>query len=45
VLISGTWFCALEAAKLMPEGGSITMIGSMSGSVSSLGRPKADERW
>lgn len=30
----GTWFCALEAARLMPEGGSITMIGSMSGSVS-----------
>jgi hypothetical protein len=32
--VMGTWFCALEAAKLMPEGGSIVMIGSMSGSVS-----------
>ena len=31
--VMGTWFCALEAAKLMPEGGSIVMIGSMSGSV------------
>lgn len=31
--VMGTWFCALEGAKLMPEGGSIVMIGSMSGSV------------
>jgi hypothetical protein len=31
---SGTWFCALEAAKLMPNGGAITLIGSMSGNVS-----------
>jgi D-arabinitol 2-dehydrogenase len=31
--VMGTWFCALEAAKLMPEGGSMIMIGSMSGSV------------
>ena len=34
--VMGTWFCALEASKLMPEGGSIVMIGSMSGSVSRL---------
>lgn len=33
--VMGTWFCALEGARLMPEGGSIVMIGSMSGSVSS----------
>lgn len=32
----GTWFCALEAAKRMPEGGSITLIGSMSGAVRSV---------
>lgn len=32
--IMGTWYCALEAAKLMPEGGSITLVASMSGSVS-----------
>jgi len=36
VNVMGTWFCALEASKLMPEGGSIVMIGSMSGSVRSL---------
>ncbi|KAI9634559.1 uncharacterized protein MKK02DRAFT_16888 [Dioszegia hungarica] len=38
--IMGTWFCALEAAKLMPEGGSITMIGSMSGSVVNVPQPQ-----
>lgn len=32
--VMGTWYCALEAAKLMPEGGSITLVASMSGSVS-----------
>lgn len=32
--VMGTWFCAREAAKLMPEGGSVVLIGSMSGSVS-----------
>lgn len=32
--VMGTWFCALEASKLMPNGGSIILIGSMSGSVS-----------
>lgn len=34
--VMGTWFCALEAAKRMEAagGGSIVMIGSMSGSVS-----------
>jgi NAD(P)-dependent dehydrogenase (short-subunit alcohol dehydrogenase family) len=32
--VQGSWFCALEAAKRMPEGGSIILIGSMSGSVS-----------
>lgn len=37
--VMGTWFCALEAAKLMPEGGSVVMIGSMSGSV------RADFPW
>lgn len=33
--VMGTWFCALEASKLMPNGGSCVLIGSMSGSVSS----------
>lgn len=31
--VMGTWFCAREAAKRMEKGGSIVMIGSMSGSV------------
>lgn len=30
----GSWFCALEAARRMPDGGSVILIGSMSGSVS-----------
>ncbi|WVR05655.1 hypothetical protein IAU60_002677 [Kwoniella sp. DSM 27419] len=38
--IMGTWFCALEAAKLMPEGGSITLIGSMSGSIINVPQPQ-----
>ncbi len=32
--VMGTWYCSLEAANLMPNGGSIIMIGSMSGHVS-----------
>lgn len=32
--IMGSWFCALEGARLMPDGGSVVLIGSMSGSVS-----------
>ncbi|WRT65889.1 uncharacterized protein IL334_002840 [Kwoniella shivajii] len=38
--VMGTWFCALEAAKLMPEGGSITLVGSMSGSVVNVPQPQ-----
>lgn len=38
--VMGTWFCAREAAKRMEKGGSIVMIGSMSGSV----RFRVDER-
>lgn len=38
--VMGTWFCALEAAKLMPEGGAITMIGSMSGAVVNVPQPQ-----
>lgn len=38
--VMGTWFCALEAAKLMPEGGSVVMIGSMSGSVVNVPQPQ-----
>ncbi|WVW80355.1 hypothetical protein I302_102335 [Kwoniella bestiolae CBS 10118] len=38
--IMGTWFCALEAAKLMPEGGSITLVGSMSGSIVNVPQPQ-----
>jgi len=38
--VMGTWFCALEASKLMPEGGSIVMIGSMSGSVVNVPQPQ-----
>ena len=30
----GSWFCALQAQKRMAEGGSIILIGSMSGSAS-----------
>lgn len=32
--VMGTWHCSMEACKLMPNGGSIIMIGSMSGNVS-----------
>ncbi|TXT13566.1 hypothetical protein VHUM_00933 [Vanrija humicola] len=38
--VMGTWFCALEAAKLMPNGGSITLIGSMSGSIVNTPQPQ-----
>ncbi|RXK42607.1 d-arabinitol 2-dehydrogenase [Tremella mesenterica] len=38
--VMGTWTCALEGAKLMPEGGSIIMIGSMSGSVVNVPQPQ-----
>lgn len=38
--VMGTWFCALEAAKRMPQGGSITLIGSMSGSVVNVPQPQ-----
>ncbi|OCF33268.1 d-arabinitol 2-dehydrogenase [Kwoniella heveanensis CBS 569] len=38
--IMGTWYCALEAAKLMPEGGSITLVGSMSGSIVNVPQPQ-----
>jgi D-arabinitol 2-dehydrogenase len=38
--VMGTWFCAREAAKRMEKGGSIVMIGSMSGSVRSRQRLK-----
>ena len=31
--VMGTWHCSLEAANLMPHGGSIIMVGSMSGDV------------
>ncbi|KAL1410908.1 hypothetical protein Q8F55_001851 [Vanrija albida] len=40
VNVMGTWHCALEAAKLMPNGGSITMIGSMSGSIVNTPQPQ-----
>lgn len=42
--VMGTWFCALEASKLMPEGGSCVLIGSMSGSVSSEEDPQRKRR-
>ncbi|ORY24658.1 putative d-arabinitol 2-dehydrogenase [Naematelia encephala] len=38
--VMGTWYCALEASKLMPEGGAITMIGSMSGQVVNVPQPQ-----
>ncbi|EAL22045.1 hypothetical protein CNBC1830 [Cryptococcus deneoformans B-3501A] len=38
--IMGTWYCALEAAKLMPEGGSITLVASMSGSIVNVPQPQ-----
>ncbi|KAK4686718.1 hypothetical protein P7C73_g3407, partial [Tremellales sp. Uapishka_1] len=38
--IMGTWFCALEAAKRMENGGTITMIGSMSGSIVNVPQPQ-----
>ncbi|GFZ43267.1 D-arabinitol 2-dehydrogenase [ribulose-forming] [Saitozyma sp. JCM 24511] len=38
--VMGTWFCALEAAKLMPNGGAITLIGSMSGNVVNVPQPQ-----
>ncbi len=34
--VMGTWYASLEAAKLMPHGGSIIMVGSMSGEVRHL---------
>ncbi len=36
MLTVGTWFCALEGAKRMANGGSITLIGSMSGNVGAI---------
>jgi NAD(P)-dependent dehydrogenase (short-subunit alcohol dehydrogenase family) len=38
--VMGSWFCALEAAKRMPEGGSILLVGSMSGSVVNVPQPQ-----
>ncbi|RSH85815.1 uncharacterized protein EHS24_003995 [Apiotrichum porosum] len=38
--VMGTWFCALEASKLMPNGGSIILIGSMSGSIVNIPQPQ-----
>ncbi|KAE8540126.1 hypothetical protein D1P53_004064 [Cryptococcus gattii VGV] len=38
--VMGTWYCALEAAKLMPEGGSITLVASMSGSIVNVPQPQ-----
>ncbi|KAL7423653.1 hypothetical protein Q5752_001234 [Cryptotrichosporon argae] len=38
--VMGTWFCALEAAKRMPQGGSITLIGSMSGNIVNVPQPQ-----
>ena len=40
VNVMGSWYCALEAAKRMPEGGSITLVGSMSGSVVNVPQPQ-----
>lgn len=38
--VMGSWYCALEAAKRMPDGGSITLVGSMSGSVVNIPQPQ-----
>lgn len=38
--VLGTWSCSLEAAKLMPNGGSIIMVGSMSGEVVNVPQPQ-----
>jgi D-arabinitol 2-dehydrogenase len=40
VNVMGSWYCALEAAKRMPEGGSIVLVGSMSGSVVNVPQPQ-----
>ncbi|CAD6573735.1 MAG: hypothetical protein TREMPRED_000898 [Tremellales sp. Tagirdzhanova-0007] len=38
--VMGTWHCSLEAANLMPHGGSIIMVGSMSGDVVNIPQPQ-----
>jgi len=43
--VNGSWFCAVEAYKLMLGGGSIIMIGSMSGSVSYRLGSRSRSRW
>ncbi|BEJ18086.1 hypothetical protein CspHIS471_0703630 [Cutaneotrichosporon sp. HIS471] len=40
VNVMGTWFCAREAARLMPLGGSQVLIGSMSGSIVNVPQPQ-----
>ena len=40
VNVMGSWYCALEAAKRMPEGGSIVLVGSMSGSIVNVPQPQ-----
>ncbi|BEI87056.1 hypothetical protein CcaverHIS002_0704020 [Cutaneotrichosporon cavernicola] len=40
VNVMGTWFCAREAARLMPVGGSQVLIGSMSGSIVNVPQPQ-----
>lgn len=38
--VMGTWFCTREAARLMPDGGSQVLIGSMSGSIVNIPQPQ-----
>lgn len=38
--VMGSWFCALEAAKRMQDGGSVILIGSMSGSIVNVPQPQ-----
>jgi len=38
--VMGSWYCALEAAKRMPDGGSILLVGSMSGAVVNVPQPQ-----
>ncbi|ORX35438.1 putative d-arabinitol 2-dehydrogenase [Kockovaella imperatae] len=38
--VMGSWFCALQAKKRMPEGGSIILIGSMSGNIVNAPQPQ-----
>jgi NAD(P)-dependent dehydrogenase (short-subunit alcohol dehydrogenase family) len=38
--VMGTWFCSREAARLMPDGGSQVLIGSMSGSIVNIPQPQ-----